>query len=133
MTTTARGTFDVTMVPRLPADEAGNPIGRMSLDKRFHGDLAATSVGQMLAFRTDVAGSAGYVAMERVTGSLAGREGSFVLQHTGTMKRGASSLTIFVVPDSGTEQLTGLVGTMKIEVEGDQHFYSLAYSLPDES
>ncbi len=130
MTKNARGTFDVTMVPRAPADETANPIGRMSLEKRFHGDLEATSAGQMLAFRTEIPGSAGYVAMERVSGTLAGRAGTFVLQHTGTMKRGEPSLEITIVPDSGTDQLAGLAGTMGIEVEGDQHYYSLTYSLP---
>jgi hypothetical protein len=133
MTTHARGTFDVTLVPKSSSDEADNPIGRMSIDKQFHGDLEATSKGQMLAFRTDVDGSAGYVAMERVSGFLGGREGSFVLQHTGTMNRGAPGLTISVVPDSGTGQLVGLAGAMAIEIEGGGHSYLFEYSLANNS
>ena len=117
----------------MPADEAGNPIGRMTLDKQFHGDLEARSVGQMLAFRTEVEGSAGYVAMERVSGSLSGRAGSFVLQHSGTMHRGKPGLTITVVPDSGTGKLTGLSGTMNIDIEEGRHSYSFAYVLPGDS
>src|SRR5471030_1328011 len=121
MTTHARGTFEVTLIPMAPGDEGDNPIGRMSIDKQFQGDLEATSKGQMLAFRTDIDGSAGYVAMERVSGSLGGREGSFVLQHTGIMNRGAPGLNITVVPDSGTGQLVGLAGAMAIEIEGGGH------------
>ena len=133
MTTHARGSFEVTLIPKSSGDEADNPIGRMSIDKQFHGDLEATSKGQMLAFRTDVDGSAGYVAMERVSGSLGGREGSFVLQHTGTMNRGAPVLAISVVPDSGTGQLVGLAGTMAIEIEAGAHSYFFEYSLTNNS
>jgi hypothetical protein len=109
------------------AAEAG--IGRMALDKKYHGELEATGKGVMLAMRTAVDGSAGYVAMERVTGTLGGRSGSFALQHSGTMTRGAPALTIRVVPDSGTDQLVGLSGSMNIVIAGGAHTYELEYSL----
>jgi len=102
----------------------------MSLDKQFHGDLEATSKGQMLAIDTDVTGSAGYVAMEQVTGMLHGRSGTFALQHSGTMTRGTPHLTITVVPDSGNGQLIGLAGNMEIDIVEGQHRYDFAYSLP---
>ncbi|HEY0555574.1 MAG TPA: DUF3224 domain-containing protein, partial [Thermoanaerobaculia bacterium] len=106
MTSRASGPFDVKVTPQAPDADAGEaPIGRMILDKQFHGDLEAVSKGQMLAAGTEVQGSAGYVAMERVTGTLHGRSGTFVLQHTGIMNRGTPSLTITVVPDSGTGEL----------------------------
>jgi Protein of unknown function (DUF3224) len=101
----------------------------MWLDKQFHGDLEATSRGQMLTAMTDVKGSAGYVAIERVSGTLRGRAGSFLLQHTGTMTRGAPSLTITVVPDSGTEELAGLSGRMNIIITDGKHSYELEYAL----
>ncbi|MFN8650379.1 MAG: DUF3224 domain-containing protein [Gemmatimonadales bacterium] len=122
---TARGTFDVTLKP-LPAHCP--ELGRMSIDKAFQGDLEATSLGEMLSAMGAVKGSAGYVAQERVTGTLAGRRGSFVLQHNATMTRGTPALQIIVVPDSGTEELGGLSGTMHIIVEGKQHSYVLDYS-----
>jgi hypothetical protein len=103
----------------------------MLIDKRFEGDLEATSKGQMLAAGTSVAGSAGYVAMEQVTGVLGGRSGAFVLQHSGTMERGAASLTVSVVPDSGTGELEGLTGTMDIIIEEGQHSYVFDYALGD--
>jgi hypothetical protein len=121
------GTFDVKLTPQ-PDD---NPVGRFTLDKRFHGDLDATSVGQMLAIRGDVEDSAGYVAMERVTGTLSGRSGSFALQHSGTMARGAPSLSIVVVPDSGAGELVGLSGTMNIVITDGKHFYEFDYRLPE--
>ena len=127
---TARGPFDVTLAPQT---DAGAPaaLGRMTIDKRFHGDLDATSQGQMLTAMTDTKGSAGYVAVERVTGTLGGRRGSFVLQHSGTMNRNAPSLVITVVPDSGTDGLTGLTGTMSIDIApGGKHSYVFAYTLP---
>jgi hypothetical protein len=125
----ARGTFDVTVTPA-PADSAaGTGIGRMTMAKTFHGDLAGTSVGQMLASMSPVQGSAGYVAFERVTGTLAGRKGSFVLQHSGRMRRGAQELTIAVVPDSGTDELVGLAGTMTIRITDGRHDYELEYTL----
>ena len=100
----------------------------MSIDKQFHGDLEAVSKGTMLTAMTAVKGSAGYVAIEHVTGTLAGRAGSFALQHTGTMTRGAPQLGVNVVPDSGTEELAGLAGNMKIIIEGGKHSYEFEYS-----
>jgi len=103
----------------------------MSIDKQFHGDLEATSKGEMLSAMTDTKGSAGYVAIERVTGKLQGRSGSFVLQHTGTMTRGEPQLTITVVPDSGSGQLVGLTGKMTIKITDGKHFYDFEYTLPE--
>ncbi len=130
MANRARGPFDVKLTPR-PSDDENDValLGRMSIDKRFHGDLEATSAGQMLTAGTAVPGSAGYVAIERVTGTLHGRKGSFTLQHTGTMTRGTPRLSVSVVPDSGTGELTGLAGTMTIEILDGKHFYDLEYSL----
>ena len=126
----ASGTFEVKLTPQAPDADGEPSVGRMSLDKQFHGDLEGTSKGQMLAVRSDVEGSAGYVAMERVTGTLAGKTGSFALQHYGIMNRGAPSLTISVVPDSGTGELAGIAGTMTINIEDGKHFYALDYTLP---
>jgi hypothetical protein len=125
----AIGTFEVKLAPQ-PADDYadGKALGRMTIDKTFHGDLSATSRGQMLSAMGVVKASAGYVAIERVTGVLAGRSGSFVLQHTGTMDRGQGSLSVSVVPDSGTDELTGLSGTMTIEIAGGEHRYRFTYS-----
>lgn len=130
MTHLSAGTFDVKMTP-LPADAAaaGDTIGRMLLDKKYHGSLDATGKGQMLAMRTPVEGSAGYVAMELVIGKLDGRSGSFVLQHSGTMNRGAPTLTLTVMPDSGTGELAGLSGSMAIDIAGGKHSYRFDYSL----
>ena len=129
MSTQANGTFEVKMAP-LPADAGGEPtVGRMSLDKQFSGDLTATSKGQMLAAMTPVKTSAGYVAIERVTGTLHGRTGTFVLQHSGLMNRGAPNLVVTVVPDSGTELLEGLSGSMQIVIEGGKHSYVFDYHL----
>jgi hypothetical protein len=130
MSAHAKGTFDVKVTPQ--ADEGvGDPtIGRMSLDKQFHGDLEGTSLGQMLAAMTEVKGSAGYVAIERVKGTLHGRAGTFALQHSGTMNRGVPELSVTVIPDSGTNDLTGLTGTMKIDIVGAKHFYEFDYALP---
>lgn len=130
MTSHARGNFDVTLVPQSP-DESGIAIGRMLLDKQFHGDLDAMSKGQMLAVRTVVENSGGYVAMEQVSGTLLGRKGTFALQHSGTMNRGEQELVITVVPDSGTGELEGLMGTMMIIIEGGKHSYDFEYSLAD--
>lgn len=132
MPTRISGPFDVKMTPQPPdVTGTGDPaIGRVTLDKQFRGELEAVSKGQMLAFRSAVQGSAGYVAMERVVGTLAGRAGSFVLQHAGLMDRGTPSLTIHVVPDSGTDQLAGLTGTMAIRVENKAHFYDFDFALP---
>jgi len=128
--TRAVGPFEVSLKP-LPMDgEPGSEmLGRMSIDKQFHGDLEGTSKGQMLTGGTVIKNSAGYVAIERVTGSLKGRKGSFILQHTGTMNRGAPSLVITIVPDSGTDQLDGIRGTMAIKIEGGKHSYELNYTL----
>ena len=132
MTTHASGPFDVKLLPQ-PVEDAtgGAAIGRMALDKRFHGDLDATSKGQMLAHRSGVEGSAGYVAMEVVSGALHGRSGTFVLQHSGTMTRGDAQLALAVVPDSGTGQLTGLAGKMAIIITDGNHAYAFDYTLPD--
>jgi hypothetical protein len=125
----ASGTFEVQVKPQAD-DEAGAPtVGRMTLDKQFHGDLEATSKGQMLAVRTAVEGSAGYVALERVEGTLHGRKGTFVLQHSGTMTRGAAQLSINVVPDSGTGELSGLAGTLTINIAEGKHSYDFDYTL----
>ena len=103
----------------------------MTLGKTFHGDLAASSTGEMLAAGTPVHGSAGYVALERVTGALKGKRGSFILQHNGTMSRGAAELIVNVVPDSGTDELTGISGKMNITIAADgTHSYDFAYTLP---
>ena len=127
----ARGPFEVTMTPQAPDDTpTGAAVSRLSLQKQFHGDLDATSTGQMLAVRTEIDGSAGYVAMEQVTGTLQGRRGAFALQHSGTMERGTPSLTVTVVPDSGTGQLVGLAGALAIEIVDGQHVYDLTYTLP---
>ncbi len=126
----ANGPFDVKL-NQLPTSDAteGSPLARMSIDKQFHGDLEAVSKGEMLAAGTAVKGSAGYVAIERVTGILHGRAGSFVLQHSATMDRGNPQLSIAVVPDSGTESLTGLSGTMMITITDGKHFYDLQYTI----
>ena len=131
MTNKVRGTFEVKLIPLLPQDASdGEPLSRMSITKQFHGDLEATSKGEMLAAGTKVKGSAGYVAIERVSGALGGRIGTFVLQHNGIMNRGEPQLMITVVPDSGTEQLEGLTGRMVIEVVAAKHTYELEYTLP---
>jgi hypothetical protein len=131
--THARGPFDVKLNPQPPDDKAGDPtVGRMSIDKQFHGDLEAISKGQMLTAMTDVKGSAGYVAIERVTGTLRGRSGSFALQHSGTMTRGAPQLSVTVVPDSGTGQLVGLSGKMTINIVDGKHSYDFEYMLPED-
>ena len=128
--TRAVGPFEVSLKPLPMDDEPGSDmLGRMSIDKQFHGDLEGTSKGQMLTGGTAIRNSAGYVAIERVTGSLKGRKGSFILQHTGIMNRGAPSLVITIVPDSGTEQLDGIRGTMAIKIEGGKHSYELNYTL----
>ena len=131
MTLVARGTFVVKLVP-LPFDgqPSGSKLGRMSIDKQVVGDLIATTSGQMLSAMTDTKGSAGYVAIERVEGTLHGKAGSFVLQHTGTMNRGVPALVVTVVPDSATGELAGLQGDFKIIIADGQHSYEFAYSLP---
>jgi len=127
----AHGTFEVKMIPQPAQDGVGDPgIGRMALDKQFHGDLEATGKGQMLAAGTDVPGSAGYVALERVSGTLHGRHGTFALQHSGTMARGAPQLSITVVPDSATGELLGLAGKLAITIADGKHSYDFEYMLP---
>ena len=126
MTARAAGTFEVKLTPQ----EQTVPVGRMQLDKTFSGDLTGISQGEMLAFGTAIPDSAGYVALEKVTATLAGRSGSFALQHFGVMNRGVPSLTIQVVPDSGTDQLEGLSGTMTIYRSDGVHKYVLEYELP---
>lgn len=121
------GSFDVKLTPQ-PAAE-GQAWGRQSIEKTFHGALAGSSRGEMLAVRTAVPGSAGYVALEEVKATLEGRSGSFFLQHFGLMDKGTPSLTVSVVPDSATGELTGLQGTMQIDVTGGQHRYTFTYKL----
>jgi Protein of unknown function (DUF3224) len=129
MTMRATGTFDVKLAPQAMDDKGeGSALGRMSIDKQFHGDLEGTSKGEMLTAGTSVKDSAGYVAIERVTGTLHGRRGTFALQHNGSMNRGVPALTITVVPDSGTGELAGLAGTMTI---GEKHSYTFEYTLPE--
>jgi hypothetical protein len=129
----AKGTFEVKVKP-LSADEkvAGLTVGRLALDKQFAGDLEGTSKGEMMTAETTVEGSGGYVAIERIDGTLAGRKGTFVLLHQGTMKKGGDfKLTIVVVPDSGTGQLAGLAGTLAIIIKDGKHSYEFDYTLPD--
>jgi hypothetical protein len=126
------GSFDVKLTPQQSGDKnADAVVGIMSIAKQFHGELEAASHGHMLAIGTEVKGSAGYVAMERVTGSLQGRAGSFALQHSGTMNRGAPTLLVSVVPDSGTGALVGISGRLAIRIEeGGKHFYDFDFELP---
>ena len=123
----AGGSFEVKLVPQ----DSDEYIGRMSIDKQFRGDLEATSKGEMLSASTEVEGSAGYVAMERVSGTLHGRRGTFVLQHSGTMNRGKPHLTVSVVPDSGAGELVGLTGSMTITIEDGKHSYDFEYQIHD--
>jgi len=125
------GKFEVTLKPLDTYAESTEALqlARMSIDKTFFGELSATSKGEMLSARTQVEGSAGYVAIELVTGELDGKQGSFVLQHFGTMGQGQHHLTLEVVPDSGTDDLQGLSGTMDIQIDNGQHFYTFDYQL----
>jgi len=127
----ASGTFEVQVKPLPFHTTKDATLGRMSLDKTLHGELEATGHGEMLTASTDVQGSAAYVAIERVTGTLEGRAGSFALQHRGTMSHGAQSMTITIVPDSGTGQLAGIAGTFTIHRVDGKHSYDLDYTLPD--
>ncbi|MBI1739588.1 MAG: DUF3224 domain-containing protein [Candidatus Koribacter versatilis] len=129
MTTRASGTFEVKLVPQATDDSTDATLGRISIDKQFHGDLEATSKGEMLTAGTSVKGSAGYVAIERVSGTLHGRRGTFVLQHSGTVTRGTPQLTITVVPDSGAGELVGLAGKMTIKIADGKHSYDFEYTL----
>lgn len=126
----AHGTFDVKLAPQTPFDSSEGAVGRMTIDKQFQGDLIASSKGEMLALMSgSVKDSGGYVAMERVTGALQGRTGTFALQHSGTMNRGAQSLTLTVVPDTGTGDLAGISGAMKIIITDGKHFYDFDYTI----
>lgn len=132
MTTRATGTFDVKLNPLAIADPAMSAVfARMSIDKQFHGDLDGSSKGEMLTAGTEIKNSAGYVAVERVTGTLHGKTGTFILQHSATMTRGVGVLSVTVVPDSGTGQLVGLTGSMSITIAPDgKHSYEFNYTLP---
>ena len=129
MTQYASGPFDVKLIPQKPDSDVAQSanFGRMFIDKLFHGDLEATSKGEMIAAQTEVKG----VAMERVTGALKGRKGSFVLQHNATMNRGVPELSITVVPDSGTDEVIGLAGKMNIIIADGKHSYEFNYTLAD--
>lgn len=130
MTQRAIGTFEVNLKPQaLSHPEASPLLGRMTIDKTFQGNLEGTSTGEMLSARTSIENSAGYVAIEYVTGTLQGRKGSFVLQHSSTMTRGEGQQSITVVPDSGTDELVGLSGTMVIINKEGKHSYKFDYSL----
>jgi hypothetical protein len=128
MSKRATGTFEVKITPQ--DDKSAEGLGRMMIAKQVHGDFEGTSTGQMLTSMTKTQGSATYVAIERMTGTLHGRTGSFDLHHLGIMNRGTQQLTITVVPDSGTEQLTGIAGTMTIKIADGKHSYEFDYSLP---
>ena len=124
----AKGTFEVKLTPE--QDASGESIvGKMSIDKQFQGDIEGTSKGLMLMAGTAVQGSAGYVALEKVTASIDGKSGTFYLQHNGIMNRGEGSLNVVVIPDSGTEELTGLGGSMSIKIEDGKHYYEFDYQI----
>jgi len=128
----ATGPFEVKLSPQAPDGQpADATLGRMLIDKQFHGDLEAHSKGQMLTAGTGVKGSAGYVAIELVSGTLDGRMGTFILQHTGTMNRGTPQLSVTVVPDSGTGALAGLTGKMAINIAEGKHTYDFEYTIGD--
>lgn len=127
----ARGTFDVDVTPQPQDDPAGGPFGRLFLSKQYHGDLEGESHGQMLAAMTAVQGSGAGVAFEQVTGTLHGNSGGFVLQHRSTMQAGNYHMDVTIVPDSGTDELTGIAGSLKIIIEGKAHAYELTYTLGD--
>jgi hypothetical protein len=132
MTIHVTGPFDVKLLPQDPPDKAeGSTLGRMSIDKHYHGDLEAQGTGQMLTALTDIKDSAGYVAIERITGTLNGKSGSFVMQHSGTLNHGAQQLSVTLVPDSGTGQLKGISGKMGVIIAADgKHSYEFEYTLP---
>jgi hypothetical protein len=134
VTTHATGAFDVNLAPQAAEPGADASLGRMTIDKQYHGDLEGRSVGQMLTGITDVKGSAGYVAIERVTGKLHGRSGSFTLQHSGIMAHGDYQLNVTIVPDSGAGELAGIMilpGSFKINIDAaGKHSYEFDYTLP---
>ena len=129
MTGHAKGSFDVKLSPEPTSKAVEGALGRMSVDKQYHGDLEGSGKGEMLSATTPVKGSAVYVALEQFTGTVGGRRGSFVLAHQGTMTRGAPNLVITVVPDSATGDLVGLSGRMAIEITEGKHLYDFEYSL----
>ncbi len=129
--TRATGTFEVKLTPQPMADTSDATLGRVSIAKQFHGDIEGASKGEMLHGAGSAPGSAGYVAIERISGTLHGRAGSFVLQHSGTMTRGLPQLTITVVPDSGTDQLAGIAGSFTIKIADGKHSYEFEYSLAE--
>ena len=124
----AAGEFDVSLKPVSAADET--PM-RMSIDKQFHGDLEGTSVGQMMAGGNEANGARVYVALETVTGTLKGRQGSFILAHRGTMSANGQALSVIIVPDSGTDELKGIAGNLDIDIREGKHFYTMDYTLPE--
>jgi hypothetical protein len=129
--THAAGTVDVIVKPLAPDDHSdGGALGRMTIDKVYHGDLEGTAVGQMLTGMGAVKDSGVYVAVERVTATLQGRKGSFILHHVGVMDRGRQHLSIAVGPDSGTAELAGITGTLTIDIRDGKHYYRFDYSLP---
>jgi hypothetical protein len=129
MTKRASGTFEVKLTPQ---DDGSESVpGRMAIDKQFQGDIEGTSKGQMLMASSGVAGSAGYVAIEKITGTVGGKPGSFYLQHNGIMTRGEGQLAITVIPDTGTDELVGLSGTMNIIIADGKHSYEFDYSIEE--
>ncbi|HEX6396489.1 MAG TPA: DUF3224 domain-containing protein [Steroidobacteraceae bacterium] len=130
----ATGSFEVILQPISNSEVTNEPLfGRLLLTKKFSGDLTASARGQMLSAGTLTRGSAGYVAIDHVTGTLEGRQGNFVLQHSGSMNRGVPTLSIMVVPDSGTDELAGLSGTLSINIIDGKHFYDFIYSIPEQT
>lgn len=124
----AAGEFNVKLQPISAADE---PVMRMLIDKQFHGDLEASSIGQMMAGGNEANGARVYVALETVTGSLHGKSGSFVLAHRGTMTKDTQDLSVIIVPESGTDELAGIAGELDIDIRDGKHFYTLDYTLPE--
>ncbi len=130
MSQLAKGTFTIDMIPPPAGEGAGRlSVGRMFIDKQYSGDFTGAGQGEMLSAGNPAAGSAGYVAIEHVTGVLNGRSGSFALQHSGTMQDGSSHLTIAIVPGSGTGDLFGIEGKLRLEIADRQHFYEIDYTL----
>jgi hypothetical protein len=127
----AVGEFDVKLIPRTPQSDDEPTIGRLFLDKQYHGELSGPSKGDMLSNQTASTGAAVYVAVERFSGTLQGRSGSFVMAHVGTMTREGQKLNVIIVPGSGTDQLAGIDGTMMIRIADKKHFYEIDYTLPD--
>ena len=126
----ATGSFELTMKAPPAGEGAGRlAVGRMLLDKQYSGDLVGTGQGEMLSAGNPASGSAGYVAIEHVTGTIGSLSGSFALQHAGVMHAGDSQLAISIVPGSGTGDFAGMAGTLKIDMVGRQHMYTLDYSL----